>query len=375
MLFAFSAIQRKLMLTKKLSDALAAVGRFMHPRSPLDLYKRVELHRVANGMTVSANTATGGCSIFIECDDGVNAIVTHNTLSGIIRSLRSEECRMHSVDNNLEIYTDIGRVRVPDYDIQFPSVQLLEGDEFDVSSEELRRCSRQLRPLSDSQEVRYSRSQRITCGDGLLRLTSCNSRAWGSSWTLCDGGEMDKMVPIQSMLAAVECLDGPFATLITQPGGVGIVSGNSVMLLPLDNQGAPPRSFAAAESIWENGNEWLLSRGSIREFLAQVNVFSTVEATGMWMIPTEDGVLCRYTGRVDGTHSADMAVDGYCDAIIEGTCSGPPVYVSSKALSGAVDAASDDGFRMKVTDSGMFVMSDGFVYGLGLLSHPHEIGA
>lgn len=363
------------MLTKKLSEALNAVGRFIHPRSPVDVHKLVQFSRTDDGMNIAVNSPTGAIEVFIECEDGVNAVVNHHIITGVIRSLRTEEFTMASAGNNLEIYTSLGRAKIPDYDIPFPAVRLMPGEGCDVLSEDFRRCSRQLRPLGDSQEVRYSRSQRITCQDSLMRLTSCNSRAWGSSWALCDGEHLDAMVPITSMLAAVECLNGPITTLVAQPGGMAVLSGNNVILLPTDNQGAPPRTYQAAEAVWSGGSTWKISRQDLRIFLAQVAVFATVEATGMWMCPAEDGLVCRYTGRVDGTHSLDMAVNGYCDALLKGECSGPVAYVSSKALSSAIDSAGDDGFSMKVTDSGMFVMSDGFVMGLGLLHHPQEIGA
>lgn len=367
--------QGKNMQTKKLADALGMVGRFIHPRSPLDKFRMVWIREVHGGTAVSTSTTTGAIEVFIDEPCGVAACVQHAIMAGVVRTVKQEEIDLAVIGSNLDIYTASGKLSIPDYEYAAPDVDIAGEFSLFVASAALRHCSRSLRPLADSSELRYANSQRLYVDENVLRVVCSNSRAWGCTWCESSASDFDVMVPNNSIQAAVECLPGEVVSLTTMPGGVSIVSDDVSMMLPLEMQGTPHRPYSSAAKAWEASQEWLVSRQALRDFLGQVGVFATVEATGFWMIPTVNGLLCRYTGRADGTHAADKSVNGYCESLIEGRVEGEPVYVSSSQISSAVESSGEDGFVIRATPRGVFILSEGFSWGVGCLAPPQEVGS
>jgi hypothetical protein len=358
-----------------LAKALGMAGRFVSPRSPLDNYKRVWLRAADGGVTLSSANNNGMFEVFIPCNEQVNACVDFATLYGLVKNVSADEVGLVSSGNTLDIYTGTGVARVPDYEMPPPDLMVSPNVGVVVLSDDFRRCVKGLRCLVDGNETHYSQSQSISSKDGIIRFTSNTSRAWGCTWCpyVSDAEEIDAMIPIISILAASDCLEGDQVSMDSYRGVVSMVSGNVSMVLPTEASGRRHRTYEQASQLWESAPRWHIDRSALREFLAQVSVFATPEATGMWMKPTPDGVLCQYTGRSDGTHAIDMSVNGYCEAMLPGTCeSESAIYVSSKWLSTVVDSAGDEGFLVRTTNSGIFVLSEGFAMGVGLMEPPQE---
>jgi hypothetical protein len=363
------------MQTKRLANALAMVGRFVHPRSPLDKFRMVWIREASGGTTLSTSSTTGSIEVFIDEECGTNACVQHAILSGVIRSIKQDEVGLRVSGPVLDIYTPTGKLSIPDYEMPAPEVDMAADVGVCVASADLRNCSRKLRSLCDSSELRFSHSQRLYVDEGLLRVVCSNSRAWGCAWCESNGGEIDIMIPNNSIQAAVECMPGVAVSLSLMPGGISVVSNEVAMMLPSELQGVQHRPYSSASKAWEAAHEWNVDRQSMREFLGQVSVFATPEATGFWLIPTVDGLMCRYTGRADGTYSKDMSVNGYCESLVSGQCDGDPMYVSSVLMSQAIDAANDEGFSMRATRQGVFILSDSFAWGVGGMTPPQEVGS
>ncbi len=360
------------METKKLAHALSMVGRFVHPRSPLDRFRMVWVRRLSGGSLLSASTTTGSVEVFLEEDCGVDVCVQHSILSGLVKSLRQDEVEMSHASNTLNLHTPNGELNIPTHELPPPHIEICEESQVYVVSKDVSQCSKRLRGLSDTSELRYSQSQRVYTDGDFLRVVCSNHRAWGCSWIEFEGDDMDVMVPNASMMAAMECLPGETSSLAETDSGLSVVSDNVTMFLPTEVNGATHRPYSNASKAWESANIWLVDREDILEFLSQVKVFSTPHSTGVWLQPTSDGLLCKYTGRSDGTHSPDLSVSGFCDYLAEGSCDGDKMYISSVLLSTAIECASDKNFCMHATHQGLFVTSDGFAWGIGAMEPPSE---
>ncbi len=362
------------MQTKKLANALNMVGRFIHPRSPNERYRMVWLREWGGKTSVSASTPTGDIEVLVDGPAALDVCVQYSTLAGLARSFACEEVEIEDAPGVMKLETENSKLSIPSYDHAPPSIVVHDGGALYAASSDAKRCSRSLRSLSDTSELRYSHSQRLYTDEGVLRWVCSNRRAWGCSWCPSEGADLDVMIPNTSILAASECLPAEACSFSVSGNSLSIVSGDVAMLLPTETQGVAHRPYDNTATVWQNANKWEVSYSQIKEFLAQVKVFSTEFATGIWLHPSDHGLICRYTGRADGTYSPDLSVNGSCEYLVEGKCEGHPMYISSVLLSEAMAVASEENFLMHATQQGLFITADNIAWGIGALHPPQETG-
>lgn len=342
------------METKKLKKAVAMVGKFAHTRSARDEPRAIWVRDFGEGTAVSSTTPIGDIEVYINEPCGVDVCVQFSVLSNAVKSLREARTELESDESTLHLFTTKGQLSVPTRDTPHPTVHVCRDVGVCVESAELTKCSKRLRGLANTSEVRYSQSQRLYTQGDLLRIVCSNHQAWGCTWMQRDGGEMDALIPIASMLAAVECLPGEASDLSATDEGVSLVSGDVAMFLPYSSQGTTHRPYDNAEKVWHSSDVWRVHRKQVSQFLTQVKTIAPRGDVGVLLSPSESGLLCRYSGR-----------GGFCECVIEGECSGDQMFVSGDLLRSAVECASDENFLMHATQHGLFVTSDGVAWGMG----------
>ena len=360
--------------TKELKNALATVGKFTSPNSPFTQFTMVSIDGSSGVLKLSSESSNGAIELSMgECDD-IQANVDHARLVGVISRLNCGDVEIDSVGNNLLISTDSMDVAIPIYSGK-TEVGEASGSMAVVTPDAFCDIPRKLASMRIKDEGRYFIGQRILSRGGELSFTSSTGHNWVSAWCPCSGDDIDLCVYHDSIINAADCIKkhgGEWCYMYDSDSRMYIESGNVRVAIPTANVGSKPLERSHFSEAVSRGDVWQIPRVELRDFLTQAGVFTTEDSTGVWLEPVPEGLEGRFTGVTDGEYSPDMAVTGRCKSTMYGECTGDVVYIRQKYMLNAINAATDDGFRIVSIDRGVVIESAGYMAAVAKMAIPME---
>lgn len=359
---------------KDLSAAANAVCRFTNPRSPKPAMQCLQLTVKDQQMRIRGFGTYGSASVAIECSGSLDVVVNAAWLCKTVDLLPDDQVELKELKNKLQIKGSSSKIDVPVYALDITPDTGTPGKKIQAKASDVMRCIDIANVIGNNAEMHFANGVRIcTSENGKLNFSSSTSKNSAFSWCDCENGDIDVVVArggIPALLKLLSMMDE--LTIEDRGSHVAFYSPGKAAILIKESMGKSPTRYDKVSSFWAGANKWRVSREGLNEFIRYAMAVSTPEASGVWLKPSGQGLLCQYTGLSDGTHALDLSVEATCETHVQGeACTGKDAYISCRLLAPAVAALSDEGFLINAMDGHALILeSKDAVIGLGQLTPP-----
>lgn len=359
---------------KELSAAVNAVSRFTNPRSPKPAMQCLQLEAKDSKMRIRGFGTYGSASVAIPCSNKLDVVVNAAWLCKTVDLLPDDEVELKELKNKLQIKGSSSKIDVPIYAMDISPETGTSGPKIKARASDVMRCIDIANVIGNNSEMHFANGVRIcTSENHKLNFSSSTSKNSAFSWCDCEAGDIDVVVARGGIGALIKLLQMMDELTIEDRGShVAFYSGDKAAILLKESMGKSPTRYDKVSSFWAGANKWRVSRDGLNEFIRYAMAVSTPEASGVWIKPINNGLLCQYTGLSDGTHALDLSVEATCETHVQGeACTGKDAYISCRLLAPALAALSDDGFLINAMDGHALILeSKDAVIGLGQLNPP-----
>jgi hypothetical protein len=375
-------MSKRMIINKtEMSKAMAIVSRFVNPRSPADYMQCVRLSPGASSMMIDAVGTHGRCSIPLAVDGGGSGFIANcATLSKTVNLVSGDDIEITVLSNKIRIRGDGPSVEIPRYEHWVSHETPAASNRFSMLGSEFVRCLSVAETVGSESEMRYANGVRVVFSNSTVNFVSAISKCGAFAWSLGEGDSDSDIVLSRGGIGAIKKFSEGIEKLDIETSECRAVFRSecgAMASMSLEAVGAKPPMLSVIEKTWQSSHRWDIDRAGLLEFLRHTLVISSVDASGVWMVPKDDGVLCRYTGISDGTGSVDMSVDATCEYHVDGEkCEGEPVYVSCKLLAPALHAVGESDFKISSIDRrAVVVASDNSIVAVGQMAYPSKEAA
>lgn len=357
--------------SKDFSQAVRIASRFTNARSPSDRHKVLKLISDGNKLSVVGHCPFGSCSTSVGANNAIEATVSADTLVRTVGLAEQEFIGLDLTGSYLRVQDGKSCVDLPVHDsFVKPEVTaatgVLTADPSDVV-----RCLEATNAIRLNTELKFADGVRIYTDGGRLCFASGISQAMGWAWCDYSGDEMDAVLLRQAVAPTIQALRTNDSLIITaREKHIQFQGEDSLVVAQVATEGVRAFRYSDMESKLKSGHKWVLNKDELLSFCKRASVFSTGEASGVWLRPSEEGLLCEYDGISDGTYAADLSVDAHCQSLIEGSFAGEDVYLSNRLLYPAVGSICDDSISVFTNERALVIIGESGAAGLGLMTKP-----
>lgn len=353
----------------ELSKAVRLASRFTNPRSPAENAKLLKLVSDGNKLSILASCVYGSCSVSIPSDNAIEATVNADTMSRTIGLLDSQDAILELDGNRLLVKGGRSSISLPCFENWTkPDVSRVVATA-QVNPEEFARCLEAANSVRLNTEVMFADGIRIHTEDGQLHFSSGLSQAHSWSWCPYEGEDIDVLVTRQAVSPLIQLVRQNESLVVTaRESQLQVMGDSGFAIVPMEYTGKPPKSFKFSKPHITSGVKWSLPRQDLETFCRQAAVFVTDEASGVTLTPSEEGLVCRFSGVADGTHSLDFSVDANCHTVIPGRYEGNPVLASNRLLLPAAMAIQEDEIDVYTTDRSLAIIGESGAVAMGLMA-------
>lgn len=362
--------------TKELLRGLDTVVPFSMARSPQEATRRVALASQGGAMKMACGSANGYAEFQLASDDILSCSVDAAKLRSVLRGA-DDVVHMRESGNKLVLEWGAQRVSLATYETPLtpPHLGDAKGQSVMVDGDKMSECIKRCSCVDGRNEAKYAQAIRIVSDMGSLNFIVNIAKAWTCSWIDGVEAEFDAMVVTSSLLGCANSLvDAGPIKLVAYERNTLLEGSQFKLILPSPAMGKPPHLRSKMERFWAEGHIWDVDREQLITFLKQAGIFVTVESTGFWVRPGEQGLSCNFMGVSDGTHAQDLGAEGSCEVLVEGQpCEGKDTYISQRMMLPAVSASSVEGFKIIApNEDSIFITSEGYICGVSCMSPPRN---
>ena len=358
---------------KELSAAANAVSRFTNPRSPKASMQCLHLKSEGQSLRIRGFGTYGSASIMIPCEGSLDVMVTATSFCKTVDLMSGEDVSLKVKSNKLQIKCGPGEMNLPVQDLTLDPSTGNAGISVSAKASEVMRCIDVASTVCSSSEVNFANGVRIRASEGSLHFSASTSKNSAFAWCDYSGADIDVVIAggctsaVLKMLSMMENV-----TIMDRGTHVAFYDDSRTAVVIKEMTGKAPNRFDLFKKALEGSHRWKVSRAGLQEFIKQVIAVSTPEASGVWLKPSQDGLLCEYTGTSDGTHAADLSVEATCKRHVPGeACTGMDAYASCKTLAPAINSLGEEEFAIHSVDQRALIFeSRNAVIGLGQLVPP-----
>jgi DNA polymerase III sliding clamp (beta) subunit (PCNA family) len=348
---------------KPLADALQAVSKFAVGRTSIPVYQKVAIESKDGQLVVGAHNACGSISISTAIPYAEQrAVVEHSALHRAIARASTGAVELDANPSSLRIQIGSMELIIPSENIELTRPTEAPTS-VSIDAKKASKCAGKLVTMEVDVELAIAQGQRLLAEDGFLYFLASNSHGMAGAYTECNGGEIDAVVLHKSITAighAVSVCGGDKLSLGVVDNRVVFTSGGVHATVPTIG-GKLPARHASFNATVTKAVQWKVARGDLLEFLQQVAVFATPEATAVTLEPVRGGLHVLFDAiNNDGTPS--LSAGGKCSALIPGECSGEPARISHTYLRHLLSNCSDD-YKLYRGERAILVESENYFAG------------
>jgi hypothetical protein len=318
----------------------------------------------------------GSASVAIASSGSLDVIVQASSFCKTVDLLPDETVELKQLKNKLKIVGASSSIEVPIQSIEITPDIGKPGTKMQAQASDVMRCLNIANVIGSNVEMHFANGVRICTAEDKLHFSSSTSKNSAFAWCDCGPGELDVVVArggIPALIRLISMMEGDI-TIEDRDSHVAFYSGVKSAILIKEASGKLPNRLDKIRHMWANANRWRVSRAGLSEFVRYAMAVSTPEASGVWLKPRGDGLLCKYTGVSDGTYAIDLSVEATCETFVPGEpCEGQDAYISCRQLAPAVMAMDDEQLLINAVDGHALILeSHNAVIGLGQLAAPRK---
>lgn len=322
------------------ANAVNALVRFSSSRSPAETYSKLRIYTSEGRICFQAQSNSGVAVVKTDMDGEMACLVDFQTFSGIINRTNDGLITITRDDNRLHISSEKSSVKIPTFDLTVESINAALPMVV-VDSAEWLECESKMGISGLETQIEYAAGVRLYENEKLYMLMSSKQGMCGASMP-CEGAGLDACVPLESVRgisAAIKKVGSDKLSLGYHHNWVFVQCGSFSAVIPVIG-GKPPHK----RDMWERMRpevKWDVSKSEIIEALRQAELFSEVGASGIDIIPADEGLrIIRDSRNDEGTFILDSA--GECEYVIPGNFRGEPARIKLSALIQMLRQCDDD---------------------------------
>lgn len=351
--------------TKPLANALASVSKFATGRTSLPHFMKVVLEACEGKLQVRANNACGAISIVTDIPyNEQRAVVEHSALHRAIARANHGSVELEATPSALRIQAGSLELVLPSEDTTIPQ-PVPTSLSVSVDAKELGKCAAKLVVMEKDVELEVAQGQRLLTSQWGLYLLASSMHGMAGAYTSYEGGDMDVVVLHKSVIALAQAVSGGDKLSLGTDGGWLYAECGSVKASLPTIGGRKPFTRNGFDASVAKAQEWKVCRQELVEFLQQVAVFSTPEATAITMTPGPGGLSVHFDG-TNNNGTPSLSASGKCSSFIPGECAGPPVRMSHIYMKHILGNCTDD-YRMWRGERAMLVESGNYFAGYAMM--------
>ena len=347
-----------------IADAVSALSRFSSARSPADTYSKLRLFSSEGKLCFQARNNAGVAVVSTDLDADIDCLVDFNTFSGVINRISDGGIGLEVQGPRLRIVSEKSDVNIPIFDLItesiHPSFSLVT-----VSPAEWLECEGKMGIVGVETQIEYALGVRLYSEDGLYMLMSSNNGTCGAKME-CQGDGIDACVPLESVRAvsaAIRRVGGDTLSLGYHNNWLYITSGTFQATIPTIG-GRPPHKRSAWEKM-RPSTVWHVNKSELMEGLKQAELFSETGASGVDIIPTDEGLrIIRDSRNDEGT--VIMESPGECEYVIPGHYKGERLTIKLPALMQMLKNCGEE-FTLYASDRSVCVESGRYFAGFACM--------
>lgn len=345
--------------TSDLAQAISSIRGFVAPRSPNESYGKISIQGLGSSVNIRAANTYGVVAVVIPASGILEeCFVDWKSFSAVIRRL-GESTSIYRDKNNLILKSGSTRVSVPLFAIGPRHLESVDNAtaSAEVLPDDLTRAFRQMSWIQDPSVIRVADAIRLVTEDQ-LHLIGRHSTGWACAALPASGDALDALVPYEAMDAVVAAMKCAGDTVTLHCGDGWFAADSEGMACYCNLAGGKPHLLAAdVAKMIEGYDAWNVSRDDMLSFLSMAEVFIVDGASGVWLVPCEDGLQASYAG--DSTEAGVLTeASGRCATLVSGEASGRRAFVSHHKFAPAVKASTEVDFMLaqKHTEKSAMVM-------------------
>lgn len=347
---------------KGLTDALATVKPWSNSKNEDTNCVLIE---IGDGICRLRSSSAIGCAkIDFAADGELSAKVDIQKFHAVLQRLGAQDAVKLRVDAaNLVVSSGRTRVSLPRYESRtfVPPMYQVQG-RCTVSRDEWLDRAGRVAWLNLPTETQMIQAARIVVDNGKLYSIASTSHSWACAEMDFTGDVIDTAIAhdgMSALKASLRKLSSDTMTLLPQESQCTVQSGDFECTIK-GTTGRLPLLMTQVRGHMQGSKDWLIEQDDILEILGTARIFLTEQATGIWLLPKEDGLHIAFTGEADGTLEQDLAAQGRCTSIAPGAVEGEETYMSHRMLEPMVRQADSSNFKMSSFPGRVGVESDGY---------------
>jgi DNA polymerase III sliding clamp (beta) subunit (PCNA family) len=358
-------------IREKLLTAMSVAGRWVSPNSPNETFKCLRLKASHDKLSLDAANAEGMAKVEIQHDglEDIEALVELTPFRSAVRAMDGDVISISLSGSRMTLAAGGAKMNIPLVHLPWRELSLnaLERTTT-VKAEEFARQVSRLSCVEAARrgEMEFARAYRISCGEN-NQVSSSSSNMWAS--VLCDfsASDLDVLVSAPAMQMLASALNGVSGdlTIGMHHQTCAFVADGLTAVLPTVS-GKNPWVRGSVQKQIDAGSEWSFDRKQLEIAVRQAGLFTTEWAAGVWIKPSDEGVTVEFDGVSDDGNS-NLTAAGTGSVFCPGSASGSPIKVNQRWVASILAAAGDEGFGLRVLGNAMFVLSEGFAAGVGLM--------